>query len=314
MIDEIPPVVSVVVTIDFAAGDPETWDELRVVLKALAEQDFAEPAEVLFVEFADAASDIPAGLTDILPTLRIHLADGEWDYDLIKRGVEVAQAEIVATIGADCIPDHDWMRRLVAALRDNPDCAVVSGHTSYGPGSLFRRSMALLDRSYLHRDSPGPTTNLSNNNAGYRRSVYLKHPIGNDVGPFGSRLQEKALLRDGCRFHYEPRMRVTHHFDGWRFERQSRRHTGYVTINQYHSDPGAGYAWAARTGYPAIPIVYALRVLASWCRCLRHHRGYRISWYEIPVTMVLAVLTHALEIPGMVMAIQGRPVPQTQFR
>lgn len=314
MLEHDQPVVSVVVSVDFAAGETETWDQLRAVLKALAEQDFAEPVEVMLVEFADAAADIPADLTDILPSLRIHLADGEWDYDLINGGAEAARADIVATIGGDCIPDHDWLRRLVAALRDNPDCAVVSGHTGYGAGSLFRRSMALLDRSYLHRDTPGPTTNLSNNNAAYRRSAYLKHPIGNEVGPFGSALQERAMLRDGCRFYYEPRMRVTHYFDGWQFERQSRRHTGYVTIRQHHIDPEASGAWAARVGYPAIPVLYVLRVLSSWRRCLRHARGYRIAPHETPVTMALAVLAHALEIPGMVMAIQGRPIPRTEFR
>jgi hypothetical protein len=314
MVDEDRPVVSVVVTIDYAAGEPETWDELRAVLKALAEQDFGEPAEVLFVEFADAASEIPADLTDILPSLRVHLSNGESDYDLIKCGVEAARAEIVATLGGDCIPDHDWMRRLVAAFRDNPDCTVVSGHTSYGPGSLFRRSMALLDRSYLHRDTPGPTYNLSNNNAAYRRSAYLKHPIVNDVGPFGTRLQEKALLRDGCRLYYEPGMRVTHHFDGWRFERQSRGHTGYATIKHHQFDPEAGSGWAARIGYLAIPILYPLRVLTSWRRCLRHRLAYGLGWPELPVTMILAILTHALEIPGMIMAIRGRPIPRTQFR
>ena len=235
MVDENRPVVSVVVAVDFAAGVPETWDQVRAVLKALAGQDFAEPAEVLFVEFGDDAADIPADLADFLPALRIHLADGKWQYDLLREGAEAARADIVAFIGGDCIPERHWLRRLVAALRDNADFAVVSGHTSYGPGSLFRRSMALLDRSYLHRNTPGTVTNLSNNNAAYRRSIYLKHPIGNDVGPFGSGLQETALLRDGCRLYYEPRMRVTHHFDGWRFERQSRCHAGYVASNGHAS-------------------------------------------------------------------------------
>ncbi len=308
------PVVSVVVSVDFAPGDPETWDMLRAVLAALAEQDFAEPTEVLFVEFSDAATDIPADLIDILPSLRIQLATGKWNYDLLEQGVEAARADIVAIIGADCIPARTWLRRAVTALRDNPECAVVSGQTDYGPGSLFRRSMALLDRSYLHRGTPGQTTNLSNNNAAYRRAIYLSHPIGNDVGPFGSGLQEQALRQDGYRLYYEPRMRVTHNFEGWKFERQSRRHAGYIAFRQLEIDPTARGAWAARVGFPAIPVVYLLRVLTSWRRCLRHHRGYRIGWYETPVTMALATLTHALEVPGMVMAIQGRAIPRTQFR
>jgi len=65
MVGHDQPVVSVVVSVDFAAGDSETWDQLRSVLKALAEQDFAEPAEVLFVEFAETGTGSERGKTSV---------------------------------------------------------------------------------------------------------------------------------------------------------------------------------------------------------------------------------------------------------
>ena len=44
------PVVTVIVTSDYEGGGEKAWGHVRAALRALARQDFDEPAEFLFVE------------------------------------------------------------------------------------------------------------------------------------------------------------------------------------------------------------------------------------------------------------------------
>ena len=46
---------------------------------------------------------------------------------------------------------------------------------------------------------------------------------------------------------------------------------------------------------------------------LRLFRQYSISWYEIPVALLLSTYGHLLEIPGMLVAVRGEPL-QTAYR
>ncbi|MDQ3516855.1 MAG: glycosyltransferase family 2 protein, partial [Gemmatimonadota bacterium] len=143
------PVVSVVIVSDYAGGEAKAWDDIRATVDAFARQDFTGRAEFLLSESASIQKEIPADLSETLPSLRLVLSPASSSYDLKNHGVRAASADIVAIIDADCIPDPEWLRHLVEAMRLNPDVVAVSGRTVYGGRTLMERVLSLLSRSYL---------------------------------------------------------------------------------------------------------------------------------------------------------------------
>jgi hypothetical protein len=308
------PVVSVIVTSDYASGKPETWNELRAALAGLARQDFQEPAEFLLIESADLAPEIPTDLKNILPALQVIVAPAESASKLKNEGVRVASADLVAMIDGDCVADSNWLSRFVALMRSRPEIAAVSGRTVYGGGRFFDRVMALISRSFLDTGRTAPTRHLTVNNAGFRRSVLLSHPFPEQLGPHMSVLQAEPILRAGGRLFFEPGLRVLHHYDGWSTETEIRRSMGYGVIRARHIDRRLPHAWMAQLGYFSIPLYVASRVLHTWWNCLRGARRYGVAWYQLPAAFGLAAAACAMEIPGMILAVRGEPLDKTEFR
>ena len=309
------PVVSVVIVSDYAGGAEKSWNDIRVMLTALASQDFNEEAEFLLVERADLEDHIPPDLKQIISKLRIVLI-AEQSADALKNaGAGVARADIVAILDADCEPDPDWLGHLVRTLREHPEVAVVSGTTRYPNRSFIERATGLIGRSYNYRNRGGMTRFLNPNNVGYRRSVLLEYPLSMPDSPFGANtLQAEALRADGHRLYCEPRMRVTHDYEGWRMERDLRRHAGYALVKTRQIDRRVPFAWTARLGYFSVPLLFAGRTIFIWWFCLKNFRRYGVPWYELPATIFLAPAILAMEIPGMIRALQHRPILETAYR
>lgn len=141
------PSVTVVIISDYASGLEAGWNDLRTTLKALAQQDFEEPANFVLVESTELAQQIPPDFAAILPTLRL-IAVPQWNScDLKNTAVEAASTELVAMVDGDCAPSADWLRRLVGAAREHPDAAVISGKTVHAGTSLINRVMGADHRS-----------------------------------------------------------------------------------------------------------------------------------------------------------------------
>ena len=310
----VPPAASVIVVSDYASDGSTDWEEARVLLRALAEQDFAEPFEVIISEHVGSADDIPEDLRGICPNVRVVACHPSSAYQLKNQGARQARAEIVAILDADCVPGPDWLRTAVETLRSHPDAAVVSGGSAYPGQSLTERSLTLATRAYLDRGEFGSTRFISNNNAAFRRSVYLEHPLPSRGGPFAARLQSEALLREGKQLLFEPRLRVFHHYGGWRMEADVHRHMGYAVVMTRLLDSQIPYAWLTRLKYASIPFFFAARVLTSISDCLRCARSYAVRWYELFAVFGYAIATRVLEVPGMVDAFRGREIKKTSYR
>lgn len=308
------PVVSVVIVSDYAGGEAKAWDDIRATVDAFARQDFTGRAEFLLSESASIQKEIPADLSATLPSLRLVLSPASSSYDLKNHGVRAASADIVAIIDADCIPDPGWLRHLVEAMRLNPDVVAVSGRTVYEGRTLMERMLSLLSRSYLDPGRAGTTRFISNNNAGFRRSVYLKYPLPVDAGAFAARLQSDAIVRAGGKLIFEPRMRVVHDFEGWAMESDIRRNIGYGTIKTRLRQRLLPYAWLTRLGPASIPLFSVGKTLNSWADCLRCARHYGVRWYELPLALALAVVVNLMEIPGMLSAFSRSELTETAYR
>jgi hypothetical protein len=308
------PVASVVLYSDFGVGGKTDWNEMKAVLVELARQDFREPVEFILVESAERKDDIPSDLTDSLPSLKVVVSPATSSAGLKNEGVRAASAPIIGFLPADCLPAPDWLRRLVGALRAQPDVAAVSGRTDYPGRSLMVRTLALLERGFLDPGQAGETWSVSYNNAAYRRSLLLEHAFPGLECACGGKAHAEAIRGAGHRVVFEPAMKVVHHFEGWAFEKDVRRNLGYAAIESRLREPRIALAWVTKLGYGAIPVLMAARTLYDWRVCLRTARHYGLAWHEVPFALGLAAAVRVLEIPGMVYALRGQRLPATAFR
>ena len=217
-------------------------------------------------------------------------------------------------LDADCVPDSDWLKNASLVMKANPRAAVISGRTVYPAGGFTKRILSLLSRSYVDRGDAGPTRYISNNNSIWRRNVYLKNPLPTGVGPFAGRIQSEGLLRTGHLLWFDPSIRVTHDFEGWRMERDIRRNTGYGTIIARLRDPSMPQAWLTKLGVASIPVFVAGKIYDSWRDCLRCADAFGVKWFQIPFVLLGSILVHLMEVPGMWRAYRQIGIMETQYR
>lgn len=312
--DSLAPAISVVIVCDYEAGLPGGFEDTRKTLRALAVQDLQEPAEFILCETEEFLPRLPDDFTRILPGLKILSVPGQTSYDLKNAGVEACSAGLIALLDADCIPQPDWLRLLLQAMRNHPEATAISGKTTYGGTGLLARTACLLARSYVDRGGEGPTSFISDNNAGFRKSAFLARPIPTHLGDFASHVQSEILQREGHLLWFDPSILVEHNFEGWSMERDIRRHRGRSTIQTRLNDGSLKYAWIARLGPVSIVPFIASKILAGWGDCLRCGPDYGVKWFEMPAVLATSVGLALLEIPGMWMAFQGTGYSETCFR
>lgn len=107
---------------------------------------------------------------------------------------------------------------------------------------------------------------------------------------------------------------MVHASEGWPMERDKRRNHGYSTVITRLRDDRLPYARLIRIGVMAIPLIVAGKTLDSVRDCLRCFRHYNVKTYELPLAVALTVVTHVLEIPGMLAAYRGQTIGATAYR
>ncbi|OGQ79612.1 MAG: hypothetical protein A3F90_17495 [Deltaproteobacteria bacterium RIFCSPLOWO2_12_FULL_60_19] len=308
------PDVSVVILADYAPGDAGTYNGLRAALRGLANQSFIGAAEFILVESDCLRDRLPGDLTAVLPALRTVFSGAQDSFSLRNIGVRHATGDIVAFLDADCVPERDWLARLVAAFDRKKNIAAVSGRTTYGEGSLLKRTLALFSRAYVDRGDAGEVRQISNNNAAYRRSILVSHPFPSGVSPFIAALQAGAIMSAGGRLWFEPRARVVHAYGGWAVEREVSRHAGWATVAIRRGKSNARLSWLLPLGGASIPVFVFVSLARSWGRLLRLWRCYGLAWYEVPFGFALATAVNLMQIPGMRRALRGEKITDTLYR
>ena len=289
------PSISVVVVSDYEAGHTKTWENERRILAALAQQDIAEHFEILLIlnsEFRGAF--LESGL-EAIPDLQTIFVDESQSAKLKDYGVQKTASEYIAVLEADCIPCREWLRVLVDVLRSRKDISVVSGRTTYGQETMFKRSLSLTDRGFDDPGNSGLTLHVSNNGALYRRSVLKKFPFPDAITPFlSSRLRNHSMRKAGHRFYFERRAVMKHALGGWEFVRDLRRNRGYADM-MYHGD----------TRFFAVPKLLLSRLNREVSNFKRLRARY-LRLYDWPLTMLLMIFGRFLEAPGMLDAVYRR--------
>ena len=306
--------LSVIVVSDYAAGEEKSWEDLRRALRAWAEQEDTPAEEFILVESARFKGRIPSDVLGLVSNMKVLHVDAESSYELKNRAVEAASGDWVAIVDADCIPSRSWLRVLRAAIVEHPDAAAVSARTLYPGRSHMERILGLLSRSYLDPGRAGHTRFISGNAAAFRRDVYRRHPLPVGMGAFASRIQSEAFLRDGATLWFDPDLMVVHDFEGWSMEWDIRRNHGYSTVITRLRDDRLPYAGLIRMGRIAIPLIVAGKTFDSVRDCSRCFRHYNVKLHELPLALALTVVTHVLEIPGMLAAFRRKSIQATQYR
>ena len=312
--DDKPAGLSVIVVSDYAAGGEKSWEDLRRALRAWVDQEGKPADEFMLVESSRFKGQVPSDVSGMIPNMTILYIDAESSYELKNRAVEAATGDWLAIVDADCIPQRSWLQVLRAAIAEHPDVAAVSAKTMYPGRSRMERVLGLLSRSYLDPGRRGPTRFISGNAACFRREVYRRHPLPVGIGAFASRIQSEAFLRDNATLLFDPELVVVHDFEGWLMERDLRRNYGYSTVVTRLRDDRLPYAGLVRAGVMAIPFIVAGKAFDSVRDCLRCFRHYNVKTYELPLALALTVVTHLLEIPGMLAAYRGQTVGATAWR
>ncbi len=299
------PEVSVIVVSDYSGhpGSQKSWDDERHILTSIANQDLKEPFAVILVENESFRENIPPDLKTIIPNLKIFFSKATTSAELKDHGVSVTSSPLVAVLEADCILNPEWLRVLVDVLQQYPQSSAVSGKSIYGKSNLWQRSFSLLDRGYMDPGHLGPTKNLSNCSALYRRSLLERYRYPQSNSPFVSAsLRLKEIHRDGHVLFVEPRAVAIHAF-GWKLEEDLRRNRGFLHMTM-----------ATKKQWSTIPKILIRKWWKEACVCKRLGRKY-LRWYDWPITLTLLIVVRFLEIPGMVDVLRKKEmVPDTSYR
>jgi len=296
-----PPAVTVVVVSDYVEAGQKSWNDERAALRALGQQDFLEPFEVILIENEAVRGSTPADLLSRCARSRIELSEATTSAELKDAGVERASGELIAILEADCIPAPDWLRHMVTALRGRPDCAAASGKTLYPGRSLFVRCLTLLDRS-VYPGGSGATASISNNNSIVRREVLDRYPYPASPSPFlSAALRWRAMQRDGLRYFFESQAIVYHALPNWSFIKDMRCHVGYALGAQ--SEPNVRTILRSLTRGLYYDIM----------RCWRLRQHYAVAAHELPLAYALAVVAKFYEFKGARYA-QKHSLPPTAYR
>jgi hypothetical protein len=308
------PDVSIAVLADYAAGEAHTYELLRATLRGLAGQTCRGSSELLLIESRGLQDRLPLELIPAALPVRVVFADADTSFALRNVAVCEARADLIAFLDADCVPDPDWLERLLGAVRSRPDIVAASGRTTYGGTGLIERSLSLLSRAYVERGDAGPVRQVSNNNAVYRTAALRHHPFPASTNPFVAALHAGRLMETGQLLWFEPAAHVRHAYGGWVSECDVARNAGWATIAIRQVESHARLSGLVRFGHLAVPVLTLITLLRSWSRLLRFHAFYGLRWFEVPIAFGVALFMSLMQVPGMHAALRGRPIRDTPYR
>ncbi|HLF30204.1 MAG TPA: glycosyltransferase family A protein [Xanthomonadales bacterium] len=305
------PILSVVITSDYRAGQERSWRDERAVLGALAAQFSDVPIEILLT--IKEGEQVPESLAN-QPGVRLVPAPSSKSGAQKRAAAEAARSDLIGYIDSDCIPCEKWCLRLVDVFKAQPEFAVVTGRSFYPEHGLRNRMLALLDRGDVDPGAAGETGLLAANNFGIRRSVMLSLELPAYPPVFNSRIFARQLQRSAHRIWFDPGLACIHEMTGWAMEADIRRNVGHAVIAQRRVDDSIEYAWLARLGFASIPLMVVARTIHEWRICFRNAGNYGVSWFQMPVALALSVFLRFWEVPGMLDAVHGHPVQRTSYR
>lgn len=163
-------------------------ERLQKCLNALEKQTY--PQDLYEVIVVDNASD--KSIVEIVNKYQQASATYEaqpGSYAARNKGLTVAKGEIFAFTDSDCIPDPDWIKNGVTALKNNPDCGIVGGRIQ-----LFFRNPSRLTAVELYEDLTAfpQKRHIEINNFTPTANLFTYKVIFDKVGKFNHKLKSNG--------------------------------------------------------------------------------------------------------------------------
>jgi glycosyltransferase involved in cell wall biosynthesis len=133
-------------------------DALEVCLSALDRQTAAESLEVIVVDDGSDAADEVAEIVGHHVRARLVRVRKGGPAAARNVGAREARGETLCFTDDDCVPEHDWVEQLMAAIRDGADA--VAGRTRNPPGALGAASEVISGAPTV-AEPFGPSNNLA---------------------------------------------------------------------------------------------------------------------------------------------------------
>jgi len=199
------PTVNVIIPVLNGGGT------LRACLESLRAQTYE--GKIIPVVINDGSTDNTSEVAREFSEVKLLEQENHGRAAARNKGISESDAEIIAFTDADCVPEPDWLERLIARLRENDNRGVVSGAMTIRTGSnLWQR---LDHQAWAHSIGPeapaGPTLFGSTANMALYRAVF------NEVGGFDSRLRGSEdsdlafrIHRAGYENFFEPKAVIIH--------------------------------------------------------------------------------------------------------
>ncbi len=205
------PLVTVIVPVYNAAAT------LGRFLDSLAAQDYPQ-LEVVFID--DGSTDASVELLRARGFQPVLSPRNQGQSLARNLGLAHSQGELVCFFDSDVILRPDTVRRLVATL-DRHGCDAVSGNYEIEPADqrLTSRFYSFL-KSFGHGERPVMDHNILGTYCCIVRRDCLQRVGGFRSFPPGMDIEceeiGRRLSRAGCRFAFDPGIRIGHHFGGFR--------------------------------------------------------------------------------------------------
>jgi glycosyltransferase involved in cell wall biosynthesis len=132
---------------------------LEMCLAALDAQTLAEDLEVVVVDDGSRDADTIARVVACHRNARLVRQRGAGSAAARNAGAREARGQTLCFTDDDCLPEADWARQLVAAIRDGADA--VAGRTVNPRGALADASEVISDAPVAAGEPFAPSNNLA---------------------------------------------------------------------------------------------------------------------------------------------------------
>jgi glycosyltransferase involved in cell wall biosynthesis len=262
---------------------------LARLLDQLRENALESRAEVLVmydeteIRPKDAERIVTATTIAEHPFVKLVATNGLRYFSLKNEGVRRAKGDVIVFVDSDCLPEHDWLRRLLEPLRD-PTVDVVTGNSYIDRDTFYAKTFA-AGWYFPSRLPDGPLVPVRTtfaNTLAIRRHVFEKYPFPEESSLYMGQgvLWNRTLFENGVPIFLNPSARVAHPPPVFL---RSAIVNGYDTA-QRTRQPGDTKLWSLKVSY------WGLRQNLStmFRRIMERYREVGIPRVAVPLAIGLA--------------------------
>jgi hypothetical protein len=212
-----------------------------------------------------------------------------------------ARGEYLLYLDGDCLPNAEWLDAHLDALKNGADA--TGGFTRYDGGFLAAVE-SILDFGFMIPPKRRTMACYASNNVGFRRSTLLTHRYPEGQLRCNCYAHAQELQRLGRPVVLIPEARVLHRVQPFFVERFRQ---GFDRVAACWANPSLRErSWLA-LGIFAAPLFYAEEVLLDYRRMFAGYRDLGVSFWALPITLVLFPVFRLVDLAGIVNALASRP-------